>query len=396
MGIATHCIGEQSAIFITHIARRRTNETRHGVLLGIFTHVEAQQLHPHFFSQHFGHFRFTHSSGTHKQKRRHGFTLIRQSSARQQHSLGHSRNGLILTENLTLHSRFERLQIRHFACFHIAQAFHLANAGQHFIDECLAHHLIFSRMHLTIGCSFINEVNGFVGKSTIIDESRSTMHGMTHSTRRKGHVVETFVARLQALEDAHRLINGGFGHIDGLETAHQSSVTRNVSIKLFVSSCSHKSNATFFQEGFEHICRIHSPIGGASCPHNGVNLIDIHNRVVDGEQTVHNQLPAFLKISAILRPCQERTHIEGENLRIFQAFWHFSGLDFGSKSINQSCFSHTRVAHVERIVFIATTKHTNGALQFVFTTNERIALLQMVVHARYPFSPIVRIALSTF
>ena len=251
-------------------------------------------------------------------------------------------------------------------------------------------------MHLTIGCSFINEVNGFVGKSTIIDESRSTMHGMTHSTRRKGHVVETFVARLQALEDAHRLINGGFGHIDGLETAHQSSVTRNVSIKLFVSSCSHKSNATFFQEGFEHICRIHSPIGGASCPHNGVNLIDIHNRVVDGEQTVHNQFPAFLKISAILRPCQKRTHIERENLRIFQTFWHFSGLDFGSKPINQSCFSHTRVTHVERIVFIATTKHTNGALQFVFTTNERIALLQMVVHARHPFSPIVRIALATF
>ena len=392
---SAHRICQQSTIFITHISCRSTDETRHRMFLCIFAHVEAQQFYTHFFCQHLCHFRLSHTSGSHKQERCHGFTFVRESSTRQKHSLCHHCYRLILTENLTLHSWFERLQICHFACFHIAQALHFADASQHLVDECLAHHLILGRVHLTISSSLVDEVNRFVGKSTIVDESSGTMHCMAHRVGRKRDVVERFVARLQTFEDAHRLFYRGFGHFDGLKTAHQSPMSCNVAVELFVRGSSHKSDAPFFQERFEHICRVHCPIACASSTNDVMNLVNIHNRVGNGEQAFHDQLPAFLKITAILRTCQERTHIEGEYLSIFQAFGHITPFDSFCQSIDERSLTHSRVAHVERIVLIATAEHTNRAFQFVLATDEGIASFQMIIHTRHPLSPILRFFLGT-
>ena len=392
---SAHRICQQSTIFISHISRRGTDESCHRVFLCIFAHVEAQQFHTHFFCQHLRHFRLTHTSGSHKQERSHGFTFVRESSTRQKHSLCHRCYRLILTEDLSFHRRFERLQICHFACFHIAQALHFADASQHLVDECLAHHLILGGMHLTISSSLVDEVNRFVRQASIIDESSGTMHRMAHRIGRKRDVVERFVARLQTFEDAHRLFYRGFGHFDGLKTSHQSPMSRNVAVEFFVSGGSHKSDAAFFQERFEHIGSIHCPIACASSANDVVNLVDIHNRVGNGEQAFHDQLPAFLKIATILRTCQERTHIEGEYLSIFQAFGHVTHFDSFCQSIDERSLTHSRVAHVEGIVLVATAEHTNRAFQFVLATDEGIASFQMIIHTRHPLSPILRFFLGT-
>src|SRR5580698_7743160 len=40
---APHLLGELSAFFVTHISRRRANQPRHGMLLHVLRHVDAQQ-----------------------------------------------------------------------------------------------------------------------------------------------------------------------------------------------------------------------------------------------------------------------------------------------------------------------------------------------------------------
>ena len=42
---------QKTAIFITHVSSRRTDELSHGMLLGVFTHIEAHQLDAEFLSQ---------------------------------------------------------------------------------------------------------------------------------------------------------------------------------------------------------------------------------------------------------------------------------------------------------------------------------------------------------
>ena len=43
IGLATHLLGQLTAFFITHIARRRTDQTAHGELLHVLGHVELDE-----------------------------------------------------------------------------------------------------------------------------------------------------------------------------------------------------------------------------------------------------------------------------------------------------------------------------------------------------------------
>ena len=47
VGRLAHGCREQSAVFVAHVSCRRTDELRHGVLLGVLAHVEAHELHAH-------------------------------------------------------------------------------------------------------------------------------------------------------------------------------------------------------------------------------------------------------------------------------------------------------------------------------------------------------------
>ena len=47
----TDGIGEQTALFISHISCRRTDKLSHGVLLCVFTHVEADEFYAHFLCE---------------------------------------------------------------------------------------------------------------------------------------------------------------------------------------------------------------------------------------------------------------------------------------------------------------------------------------------------------
>ena len=61
-------IGEQTSVFVSHIARRRADELRHGVLLGVFRHVESHQLYAKFLCQHLAHLGLAHTSRAHKEQ----------------------------------------------------------------------------------------------------------------------------------------------------------------------------------------------------------------------------------------------------------------------------------------------------------------------------------------
>ena len=67
---AAHGLGQLAALVVAHIARRRTDEPRHGVALHILRHIKAQQsflaAEP-AFCQRAGKLRFTHTRRPQKQ-----------------------------------------------------------------------------------------------------------------------------------------------------------------------------------------------------------------------------------------------------------------------------------------------------------------------------------------
>ena len=103
--------------------------------------------------------------------------------------------------------------------------------------------------------------------------------------------------------------------------------------------------------------------------------------------TVHNHLDAVLKVTAILRASQQRTHVELIHLAAHQSFRHLTLFDESHQSPDQCRLAHTRLADMQRIVLVAAAQHLNGPLQLLLTANQRILLLIQVVHARHQFLP---------
>ena len=98
-----------------------------------------------------------------------------------------------------------------------------AEGGQHGVDEVARHELCAVGVHFAISGGFVDEVNGFVGESAVVDVAIGTAHGVLDDALGKGDVVKRFVARAQAFEDEASFLDGGFGHVDGLETAHEGT-----------------------------------------------------------------------------------------------------------------------------------------------------------------------------
>ena len=100
VGRLADSIGQQTAVLVTHIARRRTNQFGDGVLLGVFAHVEANQFDTQFLSQHLGYLRLSHTRRTDEEQRCQRFVVIQQTSTRHLHRFNHLTDGFVLSVDL--------------------------------------------------------------------------------------------------------------------------------------------------------------------------------------------------------------------------------------------------------------------------------------------------------
>ena len=85
-----HRLGELSAFVITDIARRRTDEPRHGVLLHVFTHIEPHDgllVVEKEFGQRLAQFGFAHAGGPEKHEGADRTVLVLKSGTRAAHGV---------------------------------------------------------------------------------------------------------------------------------------------------------------------------------------------------------------------------------------------------------------------------------------------------------------------
>ena len=127
-------IGQKTAIFITHVSGRRTDEFSHGMLLGVFTHIETHQFDAEFLSQHTDHLGFTHARRTHEEPRCHRLVIIHQSCLRHHHSLNHLIHSLVLTIDLVEYALAERSQ-RIIVFILDGSRIYLADLGKNLLDD---------------------------------------------------------------------------------------------------------------------------------------------------------------------------------------------------------------------------------------------------------------------
>ena len=100
VGFASHSFGQLSALVVSHISRRCTDESRHSVFLLILRHVYAGHhlfIVKQIFRQCLCQFGLAHAGGSHEYERCYGSLRVLQSCPASAHSIADSRYGFVLS-----------------------------------------------------------------------------------------------------------------------------------------------------------------------------------------------------------------------------------------------------------------------------------------------------------
>ena len=213
------------------------------------------------------------------------------------------------------------------------------------------------------------------------------LYGKVNSLVVVFHLVELLISRLQLSQDMLCLVNRRLRNIHLLKPAYHALRTGKMAVIFLVGRRTDKADIARLQIGFQHVRRIHRPLTGSTSAYQGVYLVNVHDVVLAFRlHTVHDHLDAVLEVAAILRASQQRTHVQLIHLTALQTLGHPTLFYHSHQSPDQCRLAHAGLAHMQRIVLIPATQHLNGPLQFLLTANQRILLLEQVVHARHkPF-----------
>ena len=122
----------------------------------------------------------------------------------------------------------------------------------------------------------------------------------------------------------------------------------------------------------EYIGRIH---GAAtfSCTHKGVDFIDKQDDFALGlGNLVDDRFEAFLKLALIFGASNQCAHVERIDLFALQILGNIAAYNALCQSLNNSCFSGSRLTDKDGIVLGTTTQDLQYASDFVVTADNGI------------------------
>ena len=116
------------------------------MLLGVFTHVKAQQLDAKFLRQYTRHLGLADTRRPDKQQRGERFVIVEQAGLRQLYGFHHLSDGLVLTIDFSQQTRCQCLQLTAVVCLADSKCIDLAGLGEH-IRNLLLTDYRFSILH---------------------------------------------------------------------------------------------------------------------------------------------------------------------------------------------------------------------------------------------------------
>ena len=88
-----------------------------------------------------------------------------------------------------------------------------------------------------------------------------------------------------------------------------------------------------------------------------------------------NGFQTFLKLATVLGTCNQGTHIQGEQLLIFQSFRHITADNTLCQTLNNGRFTNTRFTDQNRVILRLTGQDTNHVTDLTIPADHRIQLL---------------------
>ena len=203
-----HSVSEQATLIKADIARRSTDQARHGVALHVFRHVKANKLKAELLGQLPADFRFADTGGPRQQKRANRLLRFLQTGAGQLDGRRQRRDRLILTEHHHFQVVFQLGQ-RLLVVFGHRFRGNPGNLGDNGFNifDIQYRFAIITLLQPLVSPGLIDHVDGFVRQETVVDIARRQFGSGFQGGIRILQLVKSFKARLEPLQYAVGLVD---------------------------------------------------------------------------------------------------------------------------------------------------------------------------------------------
>ena len=183
------------------------------------------------------------------------------------------------------------------------------------------------------------------------------------------------IALLQPSEDRDGVFNGRLINLHRLETTLKSGILLDVFAVLIQGGSADAVQLASCQHRLEEVTGIHTALGFPRAD-DVVQLIDEKDDTAFTlADFIQHRLEPFLKFAAVLCAGDQRSHVQGEDGFILEAFRHVSADDSLREPFRDGRFAHARFADQYRVVLCLSGEDADDIPDFGITADHRVQLI---------------------
>ena len=106
--------------------------------------------------------------------------------------------------------------------------------------------------------------------------------------------------------------------------------------------------------------------------HNSVDFVDEENHARLGLQGGNDRFEALLKLPAVFGPGQERAHVEGIHLGVFEHIRDLAAVNLERQALRHGGLANPRLPDIDWVILASSAQHLDGTFDLRVTPNERV------------------------
>src|SRR5260370_1207414 len=217
-----------------------------------------------------------------------------------------------------------------------------------------------------LGCArLVDQVDGFVGKLSIVQILRPELGCGSQRGVRVPHAVKLLVVFAQPLEDLDSVLDAWLVDLHALKAPRKCPIFFEVLAKLLEGRRADAPQPARSERRFEQVARLHAAARRGPRPDDGVDLVDEENRPAHCLQGLDDRLDALFEVAAVARSGQHGAHVERVHRRPREGLRDLAAMNLQGESLGYRRLADPGVADEQRIVLLAARENLHDSRDLV-------------------------------